>query len=122
MLRSMSEPQTDGTARGLRGSLPEDADGAAALDVAVPGEERQVEGPRCGADERIERVAVDLSAEIVRVEHLAGGQIVRLVRGIAEQVGEEVARRAPEVEAAGPGEERDLPDDGRGDVDKRFAP
>ena len=71
-------------------------------------------------DQRIERIARE--SQLVGEIDLLGGLIERLVRWVAEEIVEEVTQRAPQVDAAGAGEQPDFPDDRHWDIDERLLP
>jgi hypothetical protein len=61
------------------------------LNVTVPGEQWKGKVVCGGADECVKRIIV--GARLIGEVDLVGRQVKRLVRGIAEEVGEEVASR-----------------------------
>jgi hypothetical protein len=50
----------------------------------------------------------------------AGVRFERVIGGIAEEIVEERLHRASQVDAAGPRQQADLPDDGHGHVEERL--
>jgi hypothetical protein len=86
---------------------PDHRDGARVAGRAITRDERQAHRLRGGHDERVERVARERRK--VRQVHLIGGDIERLVRGVAEQIAEELPDAAPQVDAPCPTQKTALP-------------
>jgi len=78
-------------------------------DGLVTGNQRQRQVESSRADQGVEWIVQE--RQFTCVEHLGDFERMWLVRGVAEQVAEELACRAAKVHAAPMREHRDLPDD-----------
>ena len=88
-----------GQRRGLgHVGLPHDTDESGVSNVTVSRQQWEIEVTGHRADERVERIVV--WTRLVGDIDLLGRQVDRLIRGIAEEIGEEFSHRPLQVDTA----------------------
>src|SRR5204862_1725338 len=98
---------------------PKHLDGARPTDVAVARDQWEIHCARRGADQRVERVAVE--SHLVGEKQLLRRQIERMIDRIAEQIVEELADRPAQVDASRSREQTQFPNHCDRHVEERLS-